>query len=106
MATNPNDSRGGPLNRLLAGLGLDDKLPPIPSPQPITTAVRMPTLPRNVVAERLDAIDPDWPNKFQSTDAAARFYRAELEQISRSSAAMTAAVQRSGTGASGSVEEA
>lgn len=30
------------------------------------------------IAQKLDAIDPDWPSKFLSTDAAARFYREEL----------------------------
>lgn len=33
---------------------------------------------RELLAARLDKIDPDWPNKFLSTDAAERFYRAEL----------------------------
>lgn len=34
---------------------------------------------RQSLALRLDEIDPDWPSKFLSTDAAARFYRDELE---------------------------
>jgi hypothetical protein len=34
---------------------------------------------RQELALKLDSIDPDWPHKFLSTDAAARFYREELE---------------------------
>lgn len=35
---------------------------------------------REVIALRLDEIDPDWPDKFISTDQAARFYWAELAE--------------------------
>ena len=33
---------------------------------------------REVLALRLDKLDPDWPQKFLTTDAAANFYRAEI----------------------------
>lgn len=33
---------------------------------------------REVLALKLDAIDPDWHQRFLTTDAAARFYRKEL----------------------------
>jgi hypothetical protein len=36
---------------------------------------------REVLALKLDKIDPDWPSKFLTTDAAARFYREELAQV-------------------------
>lgn len=34
---------------------------------------------RQELALKLDEIDPDWFHKFLSTDAAARFYREELD---------------------------
>lgn len=34
---------------------------------------------RQELARKLDELDPDWPSKFLTTDAAARFYREELE---------------------------
>ena len=84
----PNE--GGPLNRLLGGLGLDDKLPPIPTVKPITVKpVKV-----DVIARRLDDIDPDWPNKFTSTDAAARFYRTELDERTRMEERRAAMLER------------
>lgn len=35
---------------------------------------------REVLALKLDAIDPDWHQRFLTTDAAARFYREELSK--------------------------
>ena len=80
----------GPLNRLLAGLGLDDKLPPIETPKRIDVvpvAIRLDDIEQQIVAGWLDDIDPDWHQRFLSTDAAARFYREELAARKASEAA-------------------
>ncbi len=43
-------------------------------------APKRPAIPDHVLAFYLDDIDPDWVDKFLSTDAAVRFYRLQVDQ--------------------------
>lgn len=50
------------------------------------------------IAEKLDAIDPDWPSRFLTTDAAVVAYREELEEAGVKFPKPTRTIYTSGSG--------